>query len=127
MTARFSAAVLIPLLFSACRSGCENRIVDAQAFPATGKVAVVFTRHCGATTGPSTNVSVLDPGTQSPDGTGNAIVMKDPVSMAESLGTTRVRWAAADTLEISVLSGRSVQSRSSRANGVAIVLVTRER
>lgn len=119
----FAAAVVT--LLSGCSDPCTNSVLERMSSPSGGREAVVYIRACGATTGPSTNVAVLPSQGVEPNGVGNALVLKDPVSMSERSGDTRIRWVSADTLEVSYLAGRSVQSSSSSVENTTVVLVTR--
>lgn len=104
----------------ACSDPCSNRVIESLTDPSGSKNAILYTRSCGATTGPSTNISILDRGVAIPSGAGNALVVKDPVSVAESLGVTRLRWLNPDTLQVSILAGRSIQRKQKAVGGVAI-------
>lgn len=53
--------------------GCENNILSEAASPNGRLNAVLFERSCGATTGHSTQVSVMRSGVR-PDASGNAFV-----------------------------------------------------
>jgi hypothetical protein len=117
-------AALLPVvlvLANACTPRCVNTVLQEVPSPSGTKIAVLYTRACGATTGPSTNVAVLDAGAREPRGTGNVLVLKDPVSTAETSRTTRLRWLSADTLEVSLIGGRAVQSRADSVDGIAVM------
>lgn len=111
---------LLELLAVACAPTCKNNVLQTLENPLGTKIAVLYTRECGATTGPSTNVSVLARGSVTPESIGNVLVVKDPASAAETSRTTRLRWLAADTLEVSLQGGRAVQSKAESVNGVLV-------
>lgn len=115
--------ILVPLTAYACTPKCINTVVDEVPGPTGGRVAVLYTRACGATTGPSSNVAVVARGVGDPQGIGNVLVLKDPLSMAETRRTTRLHWVSADTLEISLLSGRAVQSKAHVVDGINVIYV----
>ena len=115
---------LIPLITGACAPRCVNNVLQQIDSPLRTKIAVLYTRECGATTGPSTNVSVVGRNTPTPQGIGNVVVLKDPVSAAESTRTTRLRWLGADTLEVSLVAGRAVKSRAELVDGVVVKYAT---
>lgn len=119
------ATLAIALTTAACKPTCVNDILALRPSPSGAHIAYLYTRACGATTGPSTHIAVLRREFR-PEGIGNALVIKDPASAAESDQTTQLRWIAADSLEISLLGGRSMQSSSASVNGVAIVIVRRD-
>lgn len=108
------------LLIAACAPNCKNNVLQTLDNPQGTKVAVLYTRECGATTGPSTNVSILTRDAIPPERIGNVLVLKDPASAAETSRTTRLRWSAADTLEVSLLGGRAVQSKADALDGVSV-------
>jgi hypothetical protein len=108
---------------NACEPQCVNKVIDSKIAPVGDKQAVLYVRNCGATTGSTTHVSILNRDSQV-RGTGNVLVVKDPASMGETASTTRVRWVAADTLEISLLGGRAIQSQADSVDGVIIRVTT---
>ncbi len=111
---------LLPLLANACAPRCENSVLEELPSPSGAKRAVLYTRACGATTGPSTNVAVLDRDAGEPQGIGNVLVLKDPLSAGETTRTTRLRWLAPDSLEVSLVGGRAVQSKAGSVDGVVV-------
>jgi hypothetical protein len=85
-----------------CDVGCANRAVSEAVSPDGRRHAVVFRRDCGATTGVSTQVSVLPVG-RSPLGEGNVFVAEGEHGRAPEAGggpTVRVRWLDRRTLEV---------------------------
>lgn len=72
------AAVLsLCVVLSGCRAdACGNQIVSEVVAPDGETRAVLFQRDCGATTGFSTQISVMTRGEQ-PLGSGNAFVADD--------------------------------------------------
>lgn len=113
--------LVLPLLGGGCAPRCINNVLEEVPDPSGSRVAVLYTRECGATTGPSTNVGVTTRGVGVPPGVGNVLVMKDPISAAESSRTTRLRWHSTDTLEISLVTGRAIQSRVGLINGTTVI------
>ncbi len=118
-----SLSVLLLLYLSACSPLCENTVVARERDPSGRHEAVVFIRACGATTRNSTQVAIVQRAAE-PNGIGNVLVLDDPVGVAETPGLTRLRWFGADTLEVGILSGRTVASRSEIVQGVKIVFTT---
>jgi hypothetical protein len=114
---------LFALLGAACFE-CENTVRDRATAPEAQVEAVLYTRACGATTGDATHITIVrKPGVE-PVGIGNVLVLKDPVASVEPLGSTRMRWLSRDTLEVSTLAGRGIQSRAAEAMGVHLVFTT---
>ena len=50
---------------------CDNQVISTTELPEVGRKVVVFQRDCGATTGFSTQVSMLEIGKQLPNESGN--------------------------------------------------------
>lgn len=122
-TVRALASILglgCSLALDGCGVRCVNTVVETIANPGASLTAVLYTRACGATTGPSSHVSIAGRDESVVD-VGNVVVLKDPVSNAETSVTTRIRWVSADTLEVSLLRGRSIQSRSEHVRGVVVL------
>jgi len=109
---------------AACGDPCSNRVLNQVASPSAEHVAVVYVRECGATTGPSTNVSIVKDANASITGAGNVLVLKDPPAMVEAKGHTRVSWIAEDTLKIDYLFGRAVQNSARTSDGVVVQFLT---
>ena len=68
---KLSPVVLVLAMNAGCSDGCGNTIVTSKEAPDARHAAVLFQRNCGATTGFSTQISVLNAGKQ-PTGSGNA-------------------------------------------------------
>jgi hypothetical protein len=86
-----------------CDVGCANRAVSEAVSPDGRRHAVVFRRDCGATTGVSTEVSVLPAG-RSPSGSGNVFGADGDHGRAPTGSgggpAVRVRWLDQRTLEV---------------------------
>ena len=63
----------VAVFTSGCSGGCENTILSETTSPSGRVAAILFQRSCGATTGYSTQVSVLRVGDR-PAAAGNAFV-----------------------------------------------------
>jgi hypothetical protein len=111
--------VALSLWLSACGGICENTIISELSSPGTGKKSVVFERSCGATTGFSTHVSVLNTGEALPQSAGNAFDADSDHGAVKEMNVT-VRWAAPDQLVIRYPARARVFKNESRANGVAV-------
>ena len=88
--------LFIALALAGCSDvGCENK-VSARVPSPNGQVeAVVFSRDCGATTGFSTQLSIVSTG-QSPEGSGNILVVNGSVPL-------KLSWASGSSLSVSGL------------------------
>jgi len=101
--ARLLAAAVLCLGAMGCDAGCTNESVSDAVSPDGRRHAVVFTRDCGATTGFSTQVSVLPAGRR-PSGGGNVFVADGDHGRAPARPgggpAVRVRWLDRRTLEV---------------------------
>jgi hypothetical protein len=85
---------------------CANQIVDIKISPDKNYQAVTFIRDCGATTGFSTQLSIMKVTDtfDKTDETGNTLIMSDKIGgglMDENGGAKiRTRWTKDDKLEI---------------------------
>jgi hypothetical protein len=108
--------------------GCANeRLVDRPS-PDGRWHAVVFQRDCGATTGVSTQVSVLPAGDSLRNEGGNAFTSDDDHGAAPAVAgggpTVSTRWIAPDTLEVRFHPRSRVFTREEKVGAVAIRYVT---
>jgi hypothetical protein len=102
----------------ACADPCENRVLSALNSPSANKRAVFFELSCRATTGFSTQVSVLNAGDVLPKSAGNVFnadsdhgAVRDMTVMA--LGSTgSARHSASRTA--------GVFGKEALANGIAV-------
>jgi hypothetical protein len=117
--------VLVTVPAGAC-DGCENEVVSAERAPGGQRVAVIFGRSCGATTGFSTQVSLLQP-SELPLEPGNVLVIDDNTGHVPTGPTrgpaVRARWLAGDHLELRY-SGRARVFRAAESvHGVRVTHV----
>jgi hypothetical protein len=84
--------VALSLSLTACGSLCGNGIISEASSPGATKRAVVFESSCGATTGFSTHVSVMNAGEALPDSAGNVFDADTDHGAVEEMIVT-VRWA----------------------------------
>ncbi|AUW59229.1 hypothetical protein C1T17_15165 [Sphingobium sp. SCG-1] len=118
-----SASVILFLGSTGCSDTCENSVAARVASPDGQREAVMFQRDCGATTGYSTQISVLDNG-ETPAGGGKAFRADDNHGVAavgESQGPwADMRWVAPDRLLIRYASKSRVFEQATDLNGVTI-------
>ncbi|MBN8811625.1 MAG: hypothetical protein J0I39_10005 [Sphingomonas sp.] len=115
------AVPLVPLM--ACSDDCGNRIVSRIDAPGGARSAVLFQRDCGATTGFSTQVSILSGG-QAPAGRGNAFIA-DADHGAARRGAwggpwAEIRWLRADHLEVRYAPGSRIFLKRETVSGVRV-------
>jgi hypothetical protein len=104
-------------------SGCANSIISRADAPDGLHSAVMFQRDCGATTGFSTQISVLKPEQEPSDG-GNAFIA-DADHGAAATGEwggpwAEIRWLDNTTLLIRFASGSRIFEQSKQVSGVRI-------
>jgi hypothetical protein len=87
------AALAAAVIWYAASSSCANSPIAEYLAPSGGIKAVVFERDCGATTGFSTQVSLLSIGRSLPNESGNIFV-------ADHAGGIRVSWRSDAQLRI---------------------------
>ena len=106
-------AVAMALL--SCTSPCRNSIINQTASPNGAWKAVVFQRDCGATTGFTTQVSILSASESLPETKGNAFTADtDHGKAASGPGggpSVQVRWISDVEMEISHDSNARVFTR----------------
>ena len=115
------AAGLIAL--SACSDGCTNSPISRADAPDGLHGAVMFQRDCGATTGFSTQISVLKQGNE-PSGDGNTFRADDDhgAAAAGNWGGpwAEIRWLAPNHLLIRYASKSRLFERQEEVSGVKI-------
>ena len=116
-------AVLIAVATSGCSDACQNAVASSGISPDGTLAAVMFQRDCGATTGFTTQISILRP-SEKPKGSGNAFIADDDHGAAR-VGTWEGPWAEAkwltpDHLLIRYAAKSRLFKRSDSVSGVKI-------
>ena len=116
-----SAAALIAL--SGCSDVCVNEQVSRTDAPDGRRSAVMFQRDCGATTGFSTQISLVKPGDE-PFGGGNTF-RADADHGAAATGDwggpgADMEWLAPDHLRIRYAAKSRLFEQADRVSGVKI-------
>ena len=109
-----AGVALTAVALSACGGDmCKNAIQWRTASPDGRFEAVVFQRDCGATTGISTQVSIVSAGQSLPDASGNVMVSDDPFPAT-------AQWK--DSVHLIVLHDRAARlpKRATRYKGIMI-------
>jgi hypothetical protein len=119
---RLGFLVLLGIL-SGCSPACRNRVVARAQAPDGAHRAVLFQRDCGATTGFSTQISVLRAG-EDPGAGGNAFIADSGggAARAGSWGGpwAEVRWLSARHLLIRYAAGARLFVRADEVAGIQI-------
>jgi hypothetical protein len=116
------------LCFTSCSDGCNDVVISSIPSPGGTKKAVIFVRDCGATTGFSTQISVLDSSASITHRSGN-VFSADDNHGAVKLGkrgelTVRVRWADENHLVITFPASSQVFRRDSQVGNVYVTFVS---
>ena len=110
-------------LLAGCSDACQNTVVDQKRAPDDRHFVVMFQRDCGATTGFSTQLSVLEDGEQ-PTGSGNAFRADDDHGAARAGGWggpwAETRWLAADHLLVRYAAKSRIFRQADQVDGVKI-------
>jgi hypothetical protein len=105
-----------------CTPACENQVLQKVMAPDQGKVAVLFQRECGATTGFNWQVSIMRP-RETPGEIGNAFV-GDLGNSGTAIPNSpiRLQWRSPD--ELIILHDRHLRifKRASHVSGITISL-----
>lgn len=118
------AAALFPLLPGGCAAGCGDEVVQHEPSPYGWGTAIVFVRDCGATTGFATQVALVgnvDAGRRER----NVVFVADDDHGATPSwpggGTrVRVRWVAANHLEVAHHPRARTSQREESHGGIRI-------
>ena len=106
-------AFLAALALSACGELCKNELVQTLRSPDGRFDAVVFTRSCAASTGYTTQLSVLPAETVLPDAEGNALVVRGDPRIV-------VRWETRRRLGVTGLGDANTKLKLTRIGEVEV-------
>lgn len=121
---RLIPAVALTLTLLSCVDPCENTILTESSSPGTNKRAVIFDRSCGATSGFSSQVSVLSANEPLPHSSGgNLFVADDDHGAVKEMAVT-VRWVSRDHLVVGYPARARVFKKEAQARGVAVAYET---
>jgi hypothetical protein len=120
---RTACVVLGLLSLAGCSDGCGNRMISRANAPDGLHTAVMFQRDCGATTGFSTQISVLEPRAEPSDG-GNACRADTNHGAAASADWggpwAEMKWIDDGTLLVRYASGSRIFEQSKQVSGIRI-------
>lgn len=103
---------------------CGNRIVSTEMSPDRAMKAVLFERDCGATTGFSSQVSVLRAEEELPNAGGNAFAANESrggEATAWGGPFVALHWADAHKLVVKYDSGADVRFKADRVDDIDLV------
>jgi hypothetical protein len=111
---RLLTVLLAAQALAACGELCTNDVVQTLRSPDGRLDAIVFTRSCRATTGYTTQLSVLPAGSSPPEGLGNTLSVRgDPRIM--------VRWEGRRRLRVTGLGDADTALKLARIGDVEVV------
>lgn len=124
MRARLLTVLAAVSLLGGCmEAGCENKLVQSLEAPGAARRAVLFSRTCGATTGATSQVSILRSG-HVLKGKGNAFVADTDHGEAGATAWNgpwvALRWLSPTRLLVSYDSRARTFSENPRVDGVDI-------
>lgn len=111
------------LLISACSDGCGNEELARVISPDGRHVAIIFERSCGATTGFSTQISVLKKG-RDVAGSGNTFVVDSDHGTVHRDGwegpIAEATWLSSDHLLVSYAARSRIFKQVRQIEGVTV-------
>jgi|CXWL01.1.fsa_nt_gi hypothetical protein len=105
-------ALSMPLLAGCIPDTCGNEVKQSLMSPSGKLSAVVFSRDCGATTGFSTQVSIIPTGHSLPNKSGNTFVTSGKIDLS-------LQWQTDFILRIQG-EGESVFKQETEVTGVTV-------
>ena len=134
LVARVSLALTTPVFACVGSSGqqCANTVIARIPSPDARYDAIVFERDCGATTGFSTQVSILLSRDSLPSDSGGNVFVADTDDGKAPAGpgggpSVNVRWTSPDSLEIRRDSRTRVFRSADRLGSVHVIHVSSPR
>ena len=120
---KVSLPILALLACTGCSDACQNTIASRSLSPNGALAAVLFQRDCGATTGFSTQISIVHPDDK-PTGAGNAFIADDDHGAARvgswEASWAETKWLASDHLLIRYAAKSRLFKRNASVSGVKI-------
>jgi hypothetical protein len=115
-TSQFVAATLFAYIMTimGCGNMCSNEQVQSVTSPSNQWTAIAFIRDCGATTGKSSQVSIVRRGDVLSNESGNALVLEAPVPIS-------LHWTPSEHLVIQGTRGVKRFKEESVVGGVRIL------
>jgi hypothetical protein len=114
----FLVALLAAFALGGCGAVCKNELVQTLRSPDRRFDAVVFTRSCSATSGYTTQLSVVPAETVLPDAEGNTLVVRGDPRIV-------VRWETRRRLRVEGLGDAPTKLKLTRIGDVTVRYVER--
>jgi len=117
-------ATIALIALGGCTADCKDTVVERLLSPDGKHEAVLFQRDCGATTGFTTQISVVEPG-EKVSGGGNTFVADDDHGKAR-VGAwegpwAEINWLSANRVQISYARRSRIFEQSESVGPVEIV------
>ena len=110
-------------LASGCADDCGNEVIARSDAPGGAHSAVMFERSCGATTGFSTQISIVSPGDQL-SGSGNAFRADDDHGAAATGDWggpwAEMTWLAPEHLRVRYAAKSRIFEQDEAVSGIKI-------
>ena len=90
---------------------CGNEIIQKVHSPNGDKTAYIFQRDCGASTGTSFQLSLIDSDDELPNQSGNAFVSDNPI---------QVKWLTNNKLRVTYKKSSETFEMDKRVDGIRI-------
>jgi hypothetical protein len=121
----FSRSVLAiaTITVGGCSDDCSNRVLSAQWSPNNSHQAAVFQRNCGATTGYSYHVAIIERGSDTLS-KGNVLIL-DSDHGASSNPIPTIRWQGDDAIEVAIPKRARIFAQAQTVSGISINYRTR--
>jgi hypothetical protein len=117
------SGALLSLMASGCSDVCGNTVVARQTSPDSRQDAVMFQRDCGATTGFSTQISIVDAG-DLPSGMGDVFRADDGNGAARTSAWggpwASMKWLAPGRLVVSYAAKSRIFEQDDHVSGVLV-------
>jgi hypothetical protein len=109
-----STAIFLSLLsFVGClQTECANEVISELVSPDGTRKIVLFSRNCGATTGSSTQGTILNQGESLPNEPGSAFILDK--------ATAAVSWEGSSRIVVTLEGGARVVKNNRSDRGVAL-------
>ena len=110
---RYTLLLLACAFAAGCDPFCENEQVSSVSSPDGSKKAVTFLRRCGATTGDSTQLSIISSWRSIPSGAGNVLVV-------EGRPAIQVSWASDSAIVVSKIGSGRIFKQEGELDGTFV-------
>lgn len=116
--------LVLSLAVGACDDACTNEVISRLVSPDGQHEAVMFQRDCGATSGYSTQISIVEVG-QAPTGGGNAFRADDNHGAAKvgdwGGSWAEIKWLASNRLLVRYAYKSRIFEQDDTVAGVSVI------